>query len=106
MLGNRRGFGLACVLAGTVLGCGPATSTPVKTFTIETPTGLERAKRLLENYAKGRPIASEAATFPEIVGEVRKTDPQKAKMLEEGFAEMQKSPGNSRATAQALLGRL
>jgi DNA-directed RNA polymerase subunit F len=73
---------------------------------MEMPTGLEHAKQLLENYAKGRPLASEAATFPQIVEQVKKTDPQKAKILEEGFADLQRSPRDLRTKAQALLKRL
>ena len=99
-------LGLVCMLAGVVLGCGPATSTPVKTYKVKMPTGLEHAKQLLENYANGRPLASEAVTFPQIVEQVKKTDPQKAKILEEGFADLRKSPQDVRAKAQALLKQL
>jgi hypothetical protein len=106
MFGKWCKLGLACIVVGTVWGCGPATSTPVKTFTVKMPTGLERAKGLLENYANGSQMSSEATSFSEIVEEVKKTDPQKAQILEDGFADLQKSPQNLRVNAQALLKRL
>ena len=62
--------------------------------------------RILNDYAKGVPMGSEAMTFEEIVEEVRKTDPQKATILEKGFADLQRSPGNRSGKARALLKQL
>ena len=68
--------------------------------------GLERAKVILNDYAQGAPMGSEAMTFEEIVAEVRKTDPQKATILEKGFADLKRSPGNLKAKARELLKQL
>jgi hypothetical protein len=68
--------------------------------------GLERAKVILNDYAQGVPLGSEAMTFEEIVEEVRKTDPQKATILEKGFADLKRSPGNRSGKARELLKRL
>jgi hypothetical protein len=68
--------------------------------------GLERAKVILNDYAQGAPMGSEAMTFEEIVAEVRKTDPQKATILEKGFADLKRSPGNRSAKARELLKKL
>jgi len=68
--------------------------------------GLERAKVILNDYAQGAPMGSEVMTFEEIVEEVRKTDPQKATMLEQGFADLKRSPGNRSAKARELLKKL
>ena len=68
--------------------------------------GLERAKVILNDYAQGVPTGSEAATFQEIVEEVRQTDPRKAAILEKGFADLKRSPGNLRAKARELLKQL
>ena len=44
--------------------------------------------------------------FDEIVQEVRKSDPQKATILEKGFADLRRAPGNRSATARELLKKL
>jgi len=51
-------------------------------------------------------MGSEAATFEEVVAEVRKTDPQKATILEKGFADLKRSPQSLRDKARALLRQL
>ena len=68
--------------------------------------GLERAKVILNDYAQGAPMGSEVMTFEEIVEEVRKTDPQKATILENGFADLKRSRGNLSGKARELLKRL
>jgi hypothetical protein len=68
--------------------------------------GLERAKVILNDYAKGVPMGSEAMTFEEIVEEVRKADPQKATILEKGFADLKRSPANRSGKARELLKQL
>ena len=69
-------------------------------------SGLERAKVILNDYAQGAPMGSEAMTFAEIVEEVRKTDRQKATILEQGFADLKRSPANRSAKARELLKQL
>jgi len=83
-------------------GCG-SNSPPVE---IQPQSGLERAKGILNDYASGVPLGSEAATFEEVVAEVRKTDQQKATILEKGFADLKRSPQNLRDKARALLKQL
>src|SRR5262245_39441616 len=83
-------------------GCGKR-SPPVE---IQPQSGLERAKVILNDYASGAPMGSEAATFEEVVAEVRKSDPQKATILEKGFADLKRSPQNPRDKARALLKQL
>ena len=83
-------------------GCG-INSPPVE---IQPQSGLERAKGILNDYANGAPLGSEGAMYEEIVAEVRQTDPQKATILEKGFADLKRSPQNRSATARALLKQL
>src|SRR5260370_27903317 len=83
-------------------GCGGGKEPPE----VKPQSGLERAKVILNDYAQGVPMGSEAMTFAEIVEEVRKTDPQKATILEKGFADLKRSPGNLRAKARELLKQL
>ena len=61
---------------------------------------------ILNDYTQGAPMGSEAMTFEEIVAEVRKTDPPKATILEKGFADLKRSPGNRSAKARELLKKL
>jgi hypothetical protein len=73
---------------------------------VQPQTGLERAKVILNDYVQGAPMGSEAMMFPEIVEEVRQTDPQKAAILEKGFADLQRAGGNPGAKASQLLKQL
>ena len=83
--------------------CGCGKDPPVE---VKPQSGLERAKGILNDYANGAPMGSEVETFEEIVGEVRKTDPQKATILEKGFADLKRSPKNPSGKARALLKQL
>jgi len=82
-------------------GCGR--SQPVE---VKPQAGLERAKVILNDYVQGVPLGSEAMTFEEIVQEVRQTDPQKAAILEKGFADLKRSPASRSAKARELLNQL
>ena len=73
---------------------------------VKPQSGLERAKVILNDYANGVPMGSEVMTFEEIVAEVRTTDPQKATILEKGFADLKRSPQNLRDKSRALLKQL
>jgi hypothetical protein len=83
-------------------GCG-SNPPPVE---VQPQSGLERAKGILNDYASGVPLGSEGAMYEEIVAEVRQTDPQKATILEKGFADLKRSPQNLRDKARALLKQL
>jgi hypothetical protein len=73
---------------------------------VQPQTGLERAKVILNDYVQGAPMGSEAMMFQEIVEEVRQTDPQKAAILEKGFADLERAAGNHSAKARELLKQL
>ena len=83
--------------------CGCGKEAPVE---IKPQSGLERAKVILTDYANDVPMGSEQMTFEEIVEEVRKTDPQKATILEKGFADLKRSPQTRSSKARALLKQL
>ena len=101
MVRARLAVGVACLALLGLCGCGK--EGPVE---IQPQSGLERAKGILNDYASGAPLGSEAATYEEIVAEVRKTDEQKATILEKGFADLKRSPQNLRDKARALLKQL
>jgi hypothetical protein len=93
-----------CILFAALLapGCGKN----AETVAVQPQSGVEQAKVILNDYAKGVPMGSEQMTFEEIVAEVRKTDPQKATILEKGFADLKRSPQNRSGIARALLKQL
>ena len=96
------GVGIIFVALLGLGGCGKDPP-PVE---VKPQSGLERAKVILNDYAQGAPMGSEAETFQEIVEEVRQADPQKAAILEKGFADLKRSPGNLKAKARELLKQL
>jgi hypothetical protein len=95
--------GVGIVFVALVGLCGCAKEQPVE---VQPQSGLERARAILNDYANGAEVGSEAETFEEIVAEVRQTDPQKAAILEKGFADLKRSPKNPRDKARALLKQL
>jgi hypothetical protein len=101
MLRARLGVGIIVMALLGLCGCGK--DAPVA---VQPQSGLERAKGILADYANGVPMGSEQMTFEEIVEEVRKTDPQKAVILEKGFADLKRSPQNPSGKARALLKQL
>jgi hypothetical protein len=98
----RIGLGIVLVAVGMLVGCGRS-APPVQ---VQPQSGLERARTILKDYAEGAPMGSEAATFEEIVAEVRQSDPQKADLLEKGLTDLRRSPQNLRDKARALLKQL
>ena len=102
MVRARLGVGIVFMALLGLCGCG-SNSPPVQ---VQPQSGLERAKGILNDYASGVPLGSEAATYEEVVAEVRKTDQQKAVILEKGFADLKRSPQNLSGKARALLKQL
>jgi hypothetical protein len=96
------GVGIICVALLGLCGCGGKDAR----VEVQPQSGLERARGILNDYANGAPLGSEAATYEEIVAEVRQTDPQKAMILEKGFADLKRSPQNLSGKARALLKQL
>src|SRR5262245_32685670 len=99
----RAWLGMGIFFMALLALCGCGKDAPVE---IQPQSGLERAKGILNDYASGVPLGSEGAMYEEIVAEVRKTDPQKATILEKGFADLKRSPQNLRDKARALLKQL
>ena len=99
----RAWLGVGIIVVALLGLCGCGKDPPVE---IKPQSGLERAKVILNDYARGAPMGSEAMTFQEIVEGVRQTDPQKAEILEKGFADLKRSPGSRRAKARELLKQL
>src|SRR5437879_11371496 len=102
MVRARLRVGIVFMALLGLCGCG-RNPPPVE---VQPQSGLERAKGILNDYANGVPMGSEAATFEEVVADVRKTDQQKATILEKGFADLKRSKQNLRDKARALLNKL
>ena len=98
----RKAIGIIVIALLGLWGCGGGKDAPE----VQPQSGLERAKAILNDYAQGVPMRSEAMTFDAIVEDVRKTDPQKATILEKGFADLKRSPDNRSAKARELLKKL
>lgn len=102
---------LGCLMLGlvvAVLGCG--TSVKQERIEIKAPAAsspLDEAISLLQRYAGGQPLTSEATSFPNLVERVRKEDSAKADILEAGLADLQKAtPAARPAKAKEILGKL
>lgn len=97
---------VALVAALFAAGCGSS----VKEEVIEVKPSndpLFQARATLQRYANGQPLSSEVTGFPAMVAEVRKSDPDRAEILEKGLDEIQKAPPAARpAIAKELLGKL
>jgi hypothetical protein len=90
------------VLFGTMaLGC---SSKPA--YDVQPQAGLEQARKILTDYAKGVAPGSEQMSFADIVEDVRKTDAGKAQALEQGFAAISKNPRAAASQARNLLKKL
>ncbi len=97
---------VGCGLAVWLAGCGP---TGVKEQDIEVKASndpLNEPRSVLKRYADGQPLGSEVTTFPYMVEQVKKADPQRGEVLEKGLADIQKSPAERSAKAKELLKKL
>lgn len=85
-------------------------SSSVREETIEVKASndpLAMPRTVLERYAAGEPMGSEATSFSHLVEEVRETDPTRAEILESGLREIQDAdPPARQAMAKALLVKL
>jgi hypothetical protein len=98
-----------CVAVATcfIAGCGQKGAPAIKTYEVQMPTGVDQAKQILKRYASGSPLGSEVSSFSKLIEDVKKTDADKAALLEKGFADLQKASGPKRAAiAKELLGKL
>ena len=84
-------------------GCGPPGRVKEEVIEVKENSGLEQAKQILNNYAKGQPLGSEVTSFEYIVNKVRETDAARADVLAKGFADLQKPKADTKAKAKELL---
>jgi len=77
-----------------------------QSFTVKETPALDQAKQILQRYANGQPMASEASSWPGIIEDVKKSDPEKGKILEKGIEDIQKSKANPGPKAKEILSKL
>lgn len=106
MIVRRAGRALLFAAAAGLAGCGPPGKVKEETIEVKPVESLERAKSVLQNYARGQPLGSEVTDFPALVEDVKRTDAERGAILEQGFAELQKKGVNTAAKAKELLGKL
>lgn len=87
-------------------GCGPPGTVKEEHIEVKGQAASTQAQKLLENYAKGQPLGSEVTTFAALVEDVRKEDSHRAKILEQGFKELQQPKIDTRAKAKEILAKL
>lgn len=91
---------------GAALGCSDP-GKPVRQYALkDAPGPLDEVRTLLQRYAEGQPVGSEAVNFETLVARVRETDPARAGVIEEGLAAIAKSPSQAATRAKGLLEKL
>jgi hypothetical protein len=98
---------LAAVVCGALLiGCGPSGTPQVETVQAPEADPLVEARAILNNYANGMPVTSEAEGFPQLVERVKQKDAAKGQVLEKGLNEIKQNPASAQAKAKDLLKQL
>ncbi|MBN9117889.1 MAG: hypothetical protein J0I06_01765 [Planctomycetes bacterium] len=102
-----RAFVAVAVLAlcGVLVGC-ENNKPKVESIEAPPPNPVAEAKAILNNYANGMPVTSEAESFPDIVQRVRQVDSAKADILDKGFKEILANKQNPGPKARELLKKL
>jgi folate-dependent tRNA-U54 methylase TrmFO/GidA len=103
-----RRLGSLCVALGLVVGAGCTPRAPgEREIEVKPLDPLAEARTILQRYADGQPMSSEASTFPDLVAKVREKDAKKADILEKGLDDLQKAPPGARpGKAKELLKKL
>jgi hypothetical protein len=93
---------------GLALWCGGCGADTPKVQTVEAPASdpLAEVRTILNNYANGMPVTSEAESFPELIARVKEKDPAKGEVLEKGLTEIKTNPAIAQAKAKELLKQL
>lgn len=97
---------VAACLAAFALGCASGVREE-KIEVKESNDPLSLPRSILQRYAEGQPLGSEATTFPKMVEEVRRVDPVRADLLERGLEDLQQAAPELRpGKAKQLLDQL
>ncbi|MBA2116473.1 hypothetical protein [Bremerella alba] len=92
----------ASLLTLPLVGCSQS-SQKQRIIPLKASASLNNARSILENYAKGAPVTSEADSFDTVVAGVRKENPKVADILAEAFQKIRENPGNRARIAKDTL---
>lgn len=96
---------LVCLCTLPLLGCSQS-SQKERVIPLKASASMNNARSILENYAKGAPITSEADSFDAVVAGVRKDDPAAADTLDKAFKQIRENPSNRAKIAKDTLKEL
>ncbi|MCI0360683.1 MAG: hypothetical protein L0211_19575 [Planctomycetaceae bacterium] len=96
---------VAAALSGFA-GCQQSGTPTVETFEAPVQDALVEAKTVLQRYADGSPVTSEAEGFANLAQRVKEKDPAKGEILDKGLAEIKANPNIAKAKAAELLKKL
>lgn len=96
---------LVCLCSLPLLGCSQS-SQKERVIPLKASASMNNARSILENYAKGAPITSEADSFDAVVAGVRKEDEAAADTLDKAFKQIRENPGNRAKIAKDTLKQL
>lgn len=88
----------SCLVATT--GCNPEVET--KVIAVK-PNPAAEVRAMLESYAKGQPVTSEAAGYDDLVTRLKAADPAKGEAFAKFVDETRRSPGGVSDRAKKLL---
>lgn len=91
-----------CLLTLPLVGCSQS-SQKERVIPLKASASMNNARSILENYAKGAPITSEADSFDTVVAGVRKENAEVADILAEAFKKIRENPGNRARIAKDTL---
>jgi len=94
-----------CLGTHSLIGCSQS-SQKERVIPLKASASMNNARSILENYAKGAPITSEADSFDAVVSGVRKENPESADKLADAFAKIRANPGNRARYAKETLKEL
>lgn len=95
---------LGSLIAFSITACSKPQNETIIIKTAADP--LEGIRTILDGYAKGQPLRSEVTSFPNLISDIRKVNPEKADILEKELQELQKPGAKVQAKAKAILEKL
>lgn len=96
-----------CCGASFLAGCGTGAKNEEQIVVDVANDPLYQPRQILKRYAEGQPFGSESSMFSNLVDTVRKTDPERADILEKGLKELQAAaPAKRPELAKKLLSEL
>jgi hypothetical protein len=91
------------LLTPTLVGCGGVQE---ETIEVKNASAVDEAKQILQNYANGAPLTSEAAGFPDLITRAKEEDAAKGAEVEKALNQIQAQPANRAAIATGALSKL